>query len=307
VILTITPSPTLDLTYQLNDFKFNEVNISEGTLIESSGKGILVAMALAEMGIDCEALAPLSDSDLSLAWRDLVAKKLKVGISHAARDMRINTSLLHDGHTTKINQVAQPLNESEVVDFLKLIENRTEAVKPTWLVLSGHISVDNVDSIVMGVREISKKYGAKFAIDSSGLGLEVGIKTKPDFIKPNTEELSAIFPDVLSNPIKVVVDLAREISGVVILSNGDKPAIASDGNDSYEFKPSTMPIVNNVGAGDSAVAGFVAAAAQGKAFLDCVVTAMAWGQAACMTVESGGVRPEFIDIASIKYSKLPTT
>jgi 1-phosphofructokinase family hexose kinase len=304
MILTITPSPTLDLTYELDELREDQVNVSKGTLVEGSGKGILVAMALTEMGVPCEAMVPISDSELSLAWRDVVAKKIKVNITLAKREMRINTSLLHNGKTTKVNEVAKPLTSEECADFLKNIEYKVEDLKPSWIVLSGHISRDNVAAIVSGVKELSVKHNAKFVVDSSGHGLSMGIAAHPDFIKPNMDELIGIKPEAKADPVKAVLELAREIDGVVLLSNGDKPAYASDGNELYELIPAPIEIINSVGAGDSTVAGFVAAAESGKNFIESVINAMAWGQAACLTVESGGVKPELIDLASIKYKKL---
>ena len=307
MILTITPSPTLDLTYELADLNADQVNVSKNTLVEGSGKGILVSMALTEMGFDCEAMVPISDSELSLAWRDVVAKKIKINTTYAKREMRINTSLLHNGKTTKVNEVAKPLSDEECDEFLKRIEYKAHELRPTWIVLSGHISSNNVEKIITRVPEIAKLVGAKLVIDSSGKGLLAAIGAKPDFIKPNMDELIAIKPDAISDPKRAVLELAKEIGGAVLLSNGNKPAYASDGNELYELIPSDTPIVNSVGAGDSSVAGFVAAAEEGKSFLDCIINAMAWGQAACMTVESGGVKPEFVDLKSIKYSQLPTT
>jgi 1-phosphofructokinase len=304
MILTITPSPTLDLTYELDELKEDTVNVSKGTLIEGSGKGILVSMALTEMNVPCEAMVPISDSELSLAWRDVVAKKIKVNVTLAKREMRINTSLLHGGKTTKVNEVAMPLTSEECAEFLKNIEYKVQEIKPSWIVLSGHISKENVEAVVSGVKNLANNHGAKLVIDSSGRGLVRGIEAKPDFIKPNMDELIAIKPEAKSDPAKAVLNLAKEIEGVVLLSNGDKPAYASNGNELYELTPAPIQIINSVGAGDSTVAGFVAAAESGKGFLDSVINGMAWGQAACLTIESGGVKPELIDLNSIKYKKL---
>ena len=55
--------------------------------------------------------------------------------------------------------------------------------------------------------------------------------------------------------------------------------------------------VSTIGAGDSSIAGFLAAAAEGKSAADCLKTAVAYGTAACLT--AGTLPPRREDIHSI--------
>ena len=62
-------------------------------------------------------------------------------------------------------------------------------------------------------------------------------------------------------------------------------------------KTPTVEVLSTIGAGDSMIAGFVGAYAQGMAKTECLKTAVAYGTAACM--QSGTRPPKQEDVAMV--------
>ena len=68
-----------------------------------------------------------------------------------------------------------------------------------------------------------------------------------------------------------------------MISLGEEGALLIAGGRTYIAKPPIIDAVSTIGAGDSSIAGFIAAAKQGKSAGECLRTAVAFGTAACLT------------------------
>ena len=53
MITTVTPNPSLDRTLHLSRFVPGHVNRATATMVEPSGKGVNVALALHGVGVPC--------------------------------------------------------------------------------------------------------------------------------------------------------------------------------------------------------------------------------------------------------------
>jgi len=83
------------------------------------------------------------------------------------------------------------------------------------------------------------------------------------------------------------------IENVMVSLGGDGALLIRDGK-VYRAVPPRITPVSTIGAGDSAIAGFIAAAQQGKAPAECLKWAAAYGTAACLTEGSQPPRREDI-------------
>jgi len=66
-------------------------------------------------------------------------------------------------------------------------------------------------------------------------------------------------------------------------------------------RPPKIKAISTIGAGDSSIAGFMAAAAAGKGSAEMLKTAVSYGSAACM---SSGTRPPMPEDVSDIYEKV---
>ena len=154
-----------------------------------------------------------------------------------------------------------------------------------------------------------KATGAHVSLDSSSF--EIGDVTDVGawLIKPNEEEV-ARYAKASAGDTEGLIDFALKThrSGTenVMISLGGRGALLACDEGVFKAEPPKIDPVSTVGAGDSAIAGFIAAFSDGKSKEECLKYAVAYGTAACLT--SGTNPPLSEDIkkvlAEVKTEKL---
>ena len=124
------------------------------------------------------------------------------------------------------------------------------------------------------------------ALDADGDLLRHGCKAKPFLIKPNLFEFQRL-TDIVSTAPPDLLEAARRIieSGVevVLVSMGAQGLLGARGNEAYLALPPQVEVISCVGAGDSALAGFVCAFTDGMDFRSSLIMAAAAGTASVIT------------------------
>ena len=104
---------------------------------------------------------------------------------------------------------------------------------------------------------------------------------KPILVKPNIDELEAIFETKINEDN--LLDYARKLNELgaenVIVSRGKDGSIFVSDDIALKAKPINGKLINSVGAGDSMVAGFVYALKNGKSKEEAYRLAIACGTA----------------------------
>jgi 1-phosphofructokinase len=299
VILTLTPNPSLDLTYGLDELARGEVQRAASMTVEAGGKGINVSRNLVGNGRASLAVAPVGgpsgEQFLSLLeglGMDLVCVPVDGAV-------RMNVSLAEvGGMLTKINASGPRLSEGE----LDLLLGKTaEAGRDAeWLALCGSLPPGAPADLYARAVASGREAGCRVAVDSSGPSLEAALGAGPDLIKPNGEELA----DLVGRPLATLGDVlaaAGEVRaggvGAVLVSLGADGAVLVD--ESGALHADTPPFVpaSTVGAGDALLAGFLYAGGGGKAGL---VEAVAWGGAAARSPGSRGPTPADLDREAVR-------
>lgn len=145
--------------------------------------------------------------------------------------------------------------------------------------------------------EKARVAGVPFLLDTSGKPLAEGIDARPDFIKPNQEELAAL----LGHPVETAEDalqaartLSRRGVRLVCVSLGAAGSIACHEGRCYRVRVPKIDCKNPVGSGDSFVAGAATALARGEDTQSILRLAAACGTANALEAESGFVRPDAV-------------
>ena len=100
MITTVTPNPSLDRTLHLPRFTPGHVNRATATMVEPSGKGVNVALALHGVGVPVRAVLPVGGP----AGQEITVLLDELGLDHVdvpiAGTLRSNISLVEaDGRT----------------------------------------------------------------------------------------------------------------------------------------------------------------------------------------------------------------
>ncbi len=303
MILTLTPNPSLDLTYELDVLSRGEVQRSQSVSVEAGGKGINVSRNLVANGLASRAVAPVGgpsgEQFLSLLEGSGI-ELVRVPVSGA---VRMNVSLVEKGGVgTKINAAGPLLSEEElerILDEVKIAARGAE-----WLAVCGSLPPGAPKGLYARIVALGRDAGCRVAVDSSGPPLDAALEAGPDLIKPNLEELSELVGRELATlaDILAAAEEVRDRGGrAMLISLGADGAILLD--DAGALHADTPPFTprSTVGAGDALLSGFLSAAEDREASL---TEAVAWGAAATRLPGSRGPGPEDLDREAVRLHEV---
>src|SRR5215217_2047041 len=282
MIVTVTPNPSLDRTLFLHTFTRGVVNRCTGTLVEPSGKGINVGLALHGHGLPVLAVFPVGGpaGDQLVQLLDLAG--LPYRTVPITGTVRTNVSMIEaDGTTSKLNEPGPALTSEEVAELIHtMIDSCSSA---DWLVVCGTLPNGFSEGHIVEAIGKARSADVRVAVDTSGRTLRAALDATPELLKPNTHELAQVTRRELQTIGDVTAAanllLAKGVD-TVLVSLGRDGAVLVDGNGALHGRTGTVPAVNTVGAGDAFLAGYLAAAANGSPPADRLTLALRWGATA---------------------------
>lgn len=306
MIVTVTPNPSLDRTLELAALEPGEVNRATASRVDPGGKGVNVARALVANGHRVRAVVPLGGHEGEQLAASLRDAGLDVYCVRIAEAVRTNISLVEpDGRVTKINAAGPHLRDDEVA----ALEEATIACLDgaTWVAASGSLPPGVPGDFYARLAADVHEVGARIAVDTSGEPLAVSLAGRPDLIKPNAEELAAVADRDLST-LGEVVAAADELRGrgavAVLVSLGADGAVLVDEAGRWHAMTPPMQPRSNVGAGDAALAGYLAAGGAGP---DSLRAAVAYGAAAVRLPGSAMPGPDDLRYEDVRVTEIDPT
>ncbi len=303
MIVTVTPNPSLDRTLQVDRLEVGRVNRATGELVDAGGKGVNVARALAAHGVGVRTVVPMggdSGRQLGHLLSDLGIRVVAVPVNGRTRT---NVTIVdEDGVVTKVNEAGAQLGPAAMAELLERVE---AALSPDdWLAACGSLPPAAPDDLHARLVEVARAAGARVAVDTSGPPLLHAVGAGPDLVKPNRHELEELIGGTATT-LDEVVAAAQQLRGrgvgAVLTSLGADGAVLVDADGAWHARAEAEAVRSDVGAGDAALAGFLAAGASGP---DALRQAVAWGTAAVAqpgTAMPGpdDVRPDAVDLTTL--------
>jgi 1-phosphofructokinase len=299
MIVTFTANPSLDRTVALpGPLERGEVQRAVSVSQESGGKGVNVSRALVASGLESVAVLPGADSDPVLAGlRESAVPFVSLPIGEP---LRTNVALTEPGGvTTKINEPGPLLDENQQEALIKLLLESSRGA--SWVVMAGSLPpgfpADFYATAAQRLRSSADGAAPRIAVDSSGQPLAAaltgGAAGMPDLLKPNAEELAelaaaagfapATADELEADPAAAAAAAAAVVRagvGAVLATLGSKGAVLVTADGAWLATHPPVSAVSTVGAGDSALAGYLLAHGQGASPADCLRQAVAHGAAA---------------------------
>jgi 1-phosphofructokinase len=254
---TLYLNPTIDKTVYFHKFLLGKTNRPYRALEDGAGKAINVAVVLKELCADVSCVGVLPSGGGQIIQNRLEAHGIPYEFLENDGRPRVNIKIFDDQTKTitEINEKGAVVSKRE----LALLENKliTETKNQDCVFLTGSLPDGCEASFYADMIEKLNKKGVRCILDASGEPLRLGIEAKPYFIKPNKEEICALFklpdPDVLEIA-KAAKKLSDEgIRYVMVSLGGDGAMIAGDGEVLFAGALTTE-VKSTVGAGDSMVA-----------------------------------------------------
>ncbi|MFD9821478.1 1-phosphofructokinase [Streptomyces violascens] len=297
-ILTVTPNPSLDRTYEVPGLERGEVLRATGERVDPGGKGVNVSRAVAAAGHRTVAVMPLGGAPGALVQELLGAEGIEVAPVPVAGHTRSNISVAEpDGTLTKINAPGPQLTAAESELLLDTV--RKHSGRADWIACCGSLPRGLAPQWYADLVARAHAAGAKVALDTSGPSLIAALRERPDVVKPNAEELA----QAVGRPLATVGDAVkaaeevRELgAGAVLASLGADGQLLVTASGTYFASAPVATVRSNVGAGDASLAGFLAAGGEGPTAL---AAAVAHGAAAVQLPGSVMPAPGDLDPAAV--------
>lgn len=275
MIVTVTANPSLDRTVQLAaPLEVGEVQQAEGIREDAGGKGVNVARVLHAAGDAVRGVLPLAASDPYAAAVRGLAPVVGVPVrGHARANITITDPA---GETTKINLPGAALAPDERAALIDAIVQIVASERPAWLALCGSVPPGAGDDFYVDVIGAVRERVAEpplIVVDTSGSALVRTVQgARVDLIKPNELELAELAGRELAagaDLVDQVVDMAStlvpdRVAAALVTLGGDGAVLVAEGGAWRADIPAGIAVRSTVGAGDSALAGYLHACVNGS-------------------------------------------
>lgn len=296
-IYTITLNPAYDIHAYAEHFAPFHENLANVISREAGGKGVNLSRALQSGGTQNTAVVVLGKDNCAEFKEELAHAGLQTILLEKPGRIRENLTLhCADQSETRISFSGFPVDDSLLEEVSALLD----ADGDTVVTFTGRVALGmSVDKVKAFLKDLQKK-GAKIVLDSKSFSLEDIFEVQPWLIKPNQEEISEYLGCQI-NSIAQAIEKTKIFAdhGVsnVMVSLGEQGALLLHSGKCYIATPPAIKAISTIGAGDSSLAGFIAAAQKDEDAAGCLKTAVTYGTAACLT--PGTLPPQREDLERI--------
>ncbi|SDK80272.1 1-phosphofructokinase [Glycomyces sambucus] len=281
MIVTVTANPSLDRTIAVDRLRRGRIHRAASDHVDPGGKGVNVSRALVANGHPTRAVLT-TGGHAGAELLDLLAEAgVPVEEVPVSQGIRSNLTIAEaDGTVTKLNESGPALRPTEIDELLVAAIAPTLDRAASWIAGCGSlppgVGADFYADLVARARDA----GVLAAVDTSGPALAASLRARPDLVAPNRDELAEAAGTTvatLGDAVTAAEALRTAGAHAVLASLGPDGAILVDARGVHHAEaPLTGPVASPVGAGDAALAGFLAAGGSGP---DALAAAVAWGTA----------------------------
>ncbi|WP_026181295.1 1-phosphofructokinase family hexose kinase [Demetria terragena] len=257
MIITLTPNPAIDMTYTVPGVRVGETHAVEKSWSRAGGKGVNTASVLTAMDIDCVALCPTGEEDLTLMATDLDSRGIKhLLVPVPGRVRRSVAAVEPDGTATVFNEPGTRWPSDALIGHVDDVVHAQ-----TVVAVCGSVPIGTESAVLDIIRQVQSR-GAGLVLDLRDEVLQQALELQPDLVKPNRSEAAATLGlDPLDPP--PAADLAMRL-----IEAGAQNAAVSDGRRGVTLAtregalwsarlPDPLP-GNATGAGDALTAALAA-------------------------------------------------
>jgi len=292
-IVTLTLSPAFDVHCDVPGFAAERENLVAAYTRGIGGKGINITRALLENGTPNLALVVLGNENAADFVRGMdeccISERTEILIKGRIRE---NFTIHPDnGDETRLSFKGFTADASLLDAAFEKISPDADTLVTFTGSLPGGISTEAAEAFLASLA----KAGARVVIDSKSIPLDMMRRLRPWLIKPNAEEIAAYIGETDTAGL-IAAAKSLHLGGIenALISLGADGAVLACSEGTFLARPPKINALSTIGAGDSMIAGFIAA--DGNA-AERLRLASAWGTAACLT--EGTNPPKPADIAEI--------
>jgi 1-phosphofructokinase family hexose kinase len=297
MIVTVTLNAAVDRTLLVPNFQLGRRHRASSGFLSAGGKGINIARALKRLSVPVVCTGLAGGRNGTMLVEELTQEGILNDFVRIRGESRTSTAVLDPTSNayTEINEWGPEVAEDELEmlrDKLAYLGQGAE-----FVVFAGSLprGVDS-DFYAETIRAAGRHHHLA-VIDAEGEALRLGVGAEPYLVTPNVREAE----EMVGHEFVDDEDLASALDEIVELGARNVLITGKDGchallrEDRTELRlraraPHLEPI-STIGAGDSLLAGFLAARAGGRPFEDAVRSAVACGAASVLEPGPGRFDP----------------
>ena len=263
MILSITANPSVDISYNIENLKIDDVNRVELVNKDAGGKGIHVSYVLNELGEKVINSGFVGGKLGEFIEIRLDERKISHDFIKLDDETRNCIAIIHDNKQTEILEKGPKIGLEKEKEFLAHLEKLSKNIE--IINISGSLPKGLDASFYQKIIKFAKENKIFVSLDTSGNTLKEIVKgeIKPDLIKPNETEIKDIiekeFPENEEEIRKIFDKSPLKDIPYVIVSQGKDGALFKIKNKIYKAKVPKVKAINPVGSGDSTLAGALSA------------------------------------------------
>ena len=296
-IVTLTLNPAIDVHCYTEQFQPYRENLASITSRDIGGKGINISRALTAGGTQNTALIVLGKDDEASFCRDMEAEGIAYRKIVVPGKVRENITLHTNGaKETRISFAGFSADDS----LIDAVESTLDEmlVRGDILTLTGRnpegVSLPRIKVMLSNLQGT----GVRVVIDSRSFELSDLLEVRPWLIKPNEEEIAS-YASIDVHDFQTAKNAAEQLcqQGIenVMISLGSQGAVLCTPRGCFAACAPKIAAISTIGAGDSSIAGFCAAAGLGLDDAERLRYAISYGSAACMVMGTQAPRKQDMD------------
>ena len=279
MIYTVTLNPAMDKTVEIPSLTIDAVNRIASMRTDPGGKGINVSVMLGRLGVPNIAFGFVGGFTGNEISRLLRKEGVNTSFVRVGGLSRINVKL-HADRETQFNGSGPEIGEKELAALIRRIRTLPEG---SVLVLAGSAPRSRIGDVYGRILQAVADRKYLVVADAEGKSLREALEHSPFLVKPNRAEIESYF-HMRAQTREELFTLAEALRGEgaanVVVSLGGEGAIMAAQTGERLFCPAPAGRAEDtVGAGDSLVAGFLAAYCAGADWRGCLAAGVAAGSA----------------------------
>ncbi|WP_308581402.1 1-phosphofructokinase [Parolsenella catena] len=292
MICTVTFNPSLDYIVRVDDMRLGVINRTTYEQVLPGGKGINVSIVLGNLGHESCALGFLAGFTGTEIARRVREAHVHADFIEVEKGMSRINAKIKSNEETELNGQGPLITEENIEQLYAKLDVLGQG---DTLVISGSVPNTLPGDMYERIMARLDGRGVRIVVDAERDLLTRVLPYHPFLVKPNNIELGDIYGARLKTRADVVPyaqRMQREGARNVLVSMaGEGGVLVAETGEVFESPAAKGTVVNSVGAGDSAVAGFLAGLAETGSYETAFHMALSAGSASAFS-DHLATRPE---------------
>ena len=290
-------NPSLDIVYTLPELRRGSTCRDCDCRLVPAGKGLTVALVVQALGEEVCIAGLLPEYERKRFTTMLDANGISHFLFSIPGDMPVTTTIKERENDTGTRLAAVPsVVPGRLQHEFSEYAARHMAAGDFWCFsgpLPGGFSDDGFNDLI----GICAGRGGEALLDTSGISLQKGIRSRPAIVKPNLNELEEFFGEQIRGVHHIALKGKRLLDmgiAYVFISLGADGMIALHKNDCILCSAPAVEVKETAGCGDALVAGVLVARKRRFSFTETCRMAVACGSARAACGGPGILRPDMV-------------